>query len=109
MIDALEVEEGHFVLDELLACEEAFLASTTREVQAVSEIDGARLATVDGPRTRKAAAAVRSAVEADLASACSPRGVFRSKPPAASHEPPITSTRPTIVATVIVSESSVAP
>ncbi len=48
VIDQLEVAEGRFDRDELLACEEAFLASTTREIQPVSTIDGVDLALPEG-------------------------------------------------------------
>jgi branched-chain amino acid aminotransferase len=42
-IELAEVEERGCTLDELLAADEAFLASTTREVQAVASIDGRAL------------------------------------------------------------------
>jgi branched-chain amino acid aminotransferase len=54
VIRELHVEEGEFALDDLLSAHEAFLASTTREVQAVSAIDGREL-NAPGPRTREAA------------------------------------------------------
>ena len=41
LIKALHVEEGSWHVDDLRACHEAFLASTTREIQAVAAIDGA--------------------------------------------------------------------
>ncbi len=41
-------------MDDLRGASEAFLASTTREVQAVSAIDGTALAAAPGPRTREA-------------------------------------------------------
>lgn len=66
IVDALEVEEGRFALDDLLGAEEAFLASTTREVQAVAAVDGNRLPTIDGELTKRAARAVRAAVEAEI-------------------------------------------
>jgi branched-chain amino acid aminotransferase len=47
------VEEGSWSLEELIAAEEAFLASTTREIQAVASIDGAALPAAPGPRTRQ--------------------------------------------------------
>lgn len=60
----LHVEEGAWPLDDLLGAHEAFLASTTREVQAISRIDGRKLPEAPGPRTREAidgfAAAVAS-------------------------------------------------
>ena len=36
----MHVEEGSFGIDDLRAAREAFLASTVREVQAVSSLDG---------------------------------------------------------------------
>ena len=43
LVKALDVEEGTWPVDDLRAAGEAFLASTTREIQAVSAIDGAEL------------------------------------------------------------------
>jgi branched-chain amino acid aminotransferase len=54
VIRELHVEEGEYELDDLLTAHEAFLASTTREVQAVSAIDGRGL-DAPGPRTLEAA------------------------------------------------------
>jgi branched-chain amino acid aminotransferase len=54
LIKALHVEEGSFDVDDLRAASEAFLASTTREIQAVSSLDGRSFATAPGPRTRQA-------------------------------------------------------
>jgi branched-chain amino acid aminotransferase len=54
LIKALEVEEGIWPVADLRAAGEAFLASTTREIQAVAAIDGIDLAAAPGPRTREA-------------------------------------------------------
>jgi branched-chain amino acid aminotransferase len=54
VIRELHVEEGEFELDDLLGAHEAFLASTTREVQPVSAIDGHELE-APGPHTKEAA------------------------------------------------------
>jgi branched-chain amino acid aminotransferase len=54
MIKALQVEEGSWHADELRGATEAFLASTTREIQAVSSIDGRVFPAAPGPRTREA-------------------------------------------------------
>jgi branched-chain amino acid aminotransferase len=54
MIKALDVEEGTWHVDDLRAAGEAFLASTTREIQAVAAIDGRVLPAAPGPRTREA-------------------------------------------------------
>jgi branched-chain amino acid aminotransferase len=58
-------EERPVTRDELPGCEEAFLASTTREVQPVSVIEETELP-APGPRTREAAAALRGHIEAAL-------------------------------------------
>ncbi len=54
LVKALEVEEGSWDVEDLRAAGEAFLASTTREVQAVAAIDGRALPAAPGPRTREA-------------------------------------------------------
>ena len=51
-----EVEEGAFPLDDLLSASEAFLASSVREVQPVSAVDGTELDR-HGTRTQEARAA----------------------------------------------------
>jgi branched-chain amino acid aminotransferase len=53
LVRRLEAEEGEYKLDELLEAQEVFLASTVREVQSVSEVDG-RQFSQDGERTREA-------------------------------------------------------
>jgi branched-chain amino acid aminotransferase len=54
MVKALDVEEGSWHLDALHAASEAFLASTTREIQPVSAVDGRSFDAAPGPRTREA-------------------------------------------------------
>ena len=54
LVKALDVAEGTWDVDDLRAASEAFLASTTREVQPVSAIDGRELPEAPGPRTREA-------------------------------------------------------
>jgi branched-chain amino acid aminotransferase len=66
ILDALEVVEGEFQVDELRGALEAFIASTTREVQAISAIDGRELPEVPGPRTRDAQQALVAAIRAEL-------------------------------------------
>ncbi len=66
IVRALEVEEGELRLDDLLPAPEAFLASTVREVQPVSAIDGEEL-DAPGPRTLEAEEAFRRSVEQALA------------------------------------------
>ncbi len=55
-------------LDDLAIADEAFLASTTREVQSIARVDEHPL-DADGPLTARAAAAFRAHVEAELADA----------------------------------------
>lgn len=54
LIKAMHVEEGSFHIDDLRAAHEAFLASTTREIQAVSSVDGRVFPAAPGPRTTEA-------------------------------------------------------
>jgi len=54
MVKALQVEEGSWHVDELRGATEAFLASTTREIQAVASVDGNPFPAAPGPRTREA-------------------------------------------------------
>jgi branched-chain amino acid aminotransferase len=54
LVKALQVEEGAWPVADLRAAEEAFLASTTREIQAVAAIDGRELPAAPGPRTLEA-------------------------------------------------------
>ena len=62
----LHVEEGDWPLSDLLGAHEAFLASTTREVQAISEIDGRALPESPGPRTLEARESFARALAAEL-------------------------------------------
>jgi branched-chain amino acid aminotransferase len=54
MVKALQVEEGTWDLEDLRGASEAFLASTTREIQAVAAVDGRSFDAAPGPRTREA-------------------------------------------------------
>jgi branched-chain amino acid aminotransferase len=54
MIKALQVAEGSWPVDDLRGASEAFLASTTREIQGVSSVDGKIFSASPGPRTREA-------------------------------------------------------
>jgi branched-chain amino acid aminotransferase len=62
----LHVEEGAWPAADLRAAHEAFLASTTREVQAVSSIDGIDLPEAPGTRTREAIEAFGTALGREL-------------------------------------------
>jgi branched-chain amino acid aminotransferase len=65
LVAALDVAEGVYDAAELAAAAEAFLASTTREVQAIAAIDGRELEW-PGSRTEEARAAFERAVDAEL-------------------------------------------
>lgn len=67
IVGELDTVEGEYQLDELLAAREAFLASTTREVQPISEIDGKPLPEVPGPRTVEAQDAFAEVLKRELA------------------------------------------
>jgi branched-chain amino acid aminotransferase len=66
IVRELDVEEGEWSVDELRAAREAFLASTTREVQAISAVDRRPLREGPGPLTREAADAFARVVEQEL-------------------------------------------
>lgn len=54
LIERMEVEQGEFPLEDLSEATEAFLASTTREVQPVAAIDGHRFDPAAAPLTAAA-------------------------------------------------------
>ncbi|HXR61242.1 MAG TPA: aminotransferase class IV [Solirubrobacterales bacterium] len=54
LIKALQVKEDSWNVADLEAASEAFLASTTREIQAVASVDGSAFPAAPGPRTREA-------------------------------------------------------
>jgi branched-chain amino acid aminotransferase len=66
LVGALEVEEGTWPVADLREAEEAFLASTTREIQAVAAIDGRALPAAPGPRTREAQEAFAATLGREL-------------------------------------------
>jgi branched-chain amino acid aminotransferase len=66
LVKALHVEEGAWPVSDLRAAHEAFLASTTREIQAVSAIDGTALPEAPGPRTREAQEAFAVRLQQEL-------------------------------------------
>jgi branched-chain amino acid aminotransferase len=66
LVKALHVEEGAWPVADLRAANEAFLASTTREIQAVSAIDGRPLPEAPGPRTREAQEAFAATLGREL-------------------------------------------
>jgi branched-chain amino acid aminotransferase len=71
LLGELEVTDGAFSLDELLGASEVFLASTVREVQAVSAIDETEMAECPGTRTREAAAAFTAILDRELTASAS--------------------------------------
>src|SRR3954471_3177336 len=66
VIDALEVEEGRWPVEDLRAASEAFLAGTTREIQPIAAIDGSKLPSAPGPRTEEARQAFAATLRAEL-------------------------------------------
>ncbi|HVE69684.1 MAG TPA: aminotransferase class IV [Solirubrobacteraceae bacterium] len=65
LVEELEVEQASCALDDVAGADEAFLASTVREVQGISEVDG-RALPVDGPLTTRAAERFRARVRAAM-------------------------------------------
>lgn len=65
LLAELEVEQGEFLLEEVLGADEVFLASTVREVQPVSEIDGTSLP-APGALTEEAISAFRLVLAREL-------------------------------------------
>jgi branched-subunit amino acid aminotransferase/4-amino-4-deoxychorismate lyase len=66
LVKALHVEVGAWPVTDLRAAHEAFLASTTREIQAVDAIDGRQLDEAPGPRTREAQEAFAATLGREL-------------------------------------------
>jgi branched-chain amino acid aminotransferase len=66
LVKALHVEVGAWPVTDLRAAGEAFLASTTREIQAVFAIDGHLLPEPPGPRTREAQEAFAATLGREL-------------------------------------------
>jgi branched-chain amino acid aminotransferase len=66
LVTALDVTEGEYRFEDVSGAAEAFLASTTREVQPVSSVDGTELAECPGPRTGEATRAFAEVLEREL-------------------------------------------
>jgi branched-chain amino acid aminotransferase len=66
MIKALQVEEGSWPIDDLRGAQEAFLASTTREIQGVASVDSRVFSAAPGPRTQEAQAAFAETLGQEL-------------------------------------------
>src|SRR5215208_551570 len=65
VVEALEVEEGSYPLEDLAASGEAFLASTVREVQPVTGLDDRELSG-PGPRTTEAQEAFAAVIAREV-------------------------------------------
>lgn len=66
VIEATGAVEDDLPIGALAAADEAFLTSTTREVQPIRAVDGNELGTANGPLTTAAAAAFKDLVSRDL-------------------------------------------
>ena len=66
VVEACDVVEEDVPLPDLAHAEEAFLTSTTREVQAIDAIDGRRLPSAPGALTAAAAEALAAVIAADI-------------------------------------------
>src|SRR4029079_2585823 len=62
----IPTEESDVPIAELAGSDEAFLSSTTREVQPIARVDGTQLRNVGGPVSARLAAAFRDLVARDL-------------------------------------------
>ncbi|MCB0866234.1 MAG: aminotransferase class IV [Solirubrobacterales bacterium] len=69
LVEALDVEEGEFDRSDLIGAEAAFLASTNREVQPISAVEGTSLPTLGGEWAERARSALADAVAAERAAA----------------------------------------
>jgi branched-chain amino acid aminotransferase len=67
IFEVTDAEECACTLEDLFAADEAFLASTVREVQPISAIDVHRYEAAPGPITERIAAQVAERIRADLA------------------------------------------
>ncbi len=65
IIAALDVEVGRFQINDVMDASEAFLVSTTREVQPVDSIDGRPIPTDPGELTKASAEAFAAALAAE--------------------------------------------
>jgi branched-chain amino acid aminotransferase len=66
VLECTAVEEADLPLDALATADEAFLTSSTREVQPIGRVDDRALPAAPGSRTSEAMAAFRELVTADL-------------------------------------------
>ena len=73
LLEECEVSERPCTLDDVRAAEEAFIASTVREVMPIAAVDDIELPSAPGPVTRDAHARFQRRVERELAAARSRR------------------------------------
>ncbi len=73
VLEECEVTEAVCTLDDIRAAEEAFIASTVREVMPITAVDDIELPAAPGAATRAAHAAFRQRVERELAQAAGAR------------------------------------
>jgi len=66
LLTSIDVVEQDVALGDLAAADEAFLTSSTREVQPIDSVDGRALPAAPGPLTRAAAEAFQALVEREL-------------------------------------------
>ncbi|MGA7397477.1 MAG: aminotransferase class IV [Solirubrobacterales bacterium] len=66
VIERCQVETGRFPIRDVMSSSEAFLVSTTREVQPVKTIDGETIPTFPAPVTLEASAAFQAALAEEL-------------------------------------------
>jgi branched-chain amino acid aminotransferase len=66
VLERTDAEEVDLALDDLASADEAFLTSSTREVQPIGSVDGRPLPATSGPRTSAARSAFRDLVTDDL-------------------------------------------
>jgi branched-chain amino acid aminotransferase len=66
VLGCVDAKEADLSPDDLVTADEAFLTSSTREVQPIGEVDGRALPSAPGPLTAQAAAAFRALVAGDL-------------------------------------------
>jgi branched-chain amino acid aminotransferase len=71
LVRELEVEQGAYQLSELEGAREVFLASTVREIQAVSEVNETEVAECPGARTTEAVEAFAAILDRELAASAS--------------------------------------
>jgi branched-chain amino acid aminotransferase len=71
LVRELDVEEGRYALEDLEGANEAFLASTIREVQPIAAVNETELAECPGKRTQEAAEAFSAILDRELAASAS--------------------------------------